>query len=364
VAYRHVHDDVPAPSTLAPGIPPALDELVLRATRREPGGRPADAGVFLAELAMARTDLGLRRVPSREVANALGVEAPRLPGGGPTRTGPTAPAFTGPGGTTALPAYAWPAEPHPGGRPVPGRSRRGASRIAPADGSAWPAERRRRRTGRWVALALVLLLALSVGAAAWWFGSGRFVAVPPLAQLSRAQATARLNGLDLSPKFSVEADGTVTAGRVIRSEPAAGGRVLRGHSVTVVLSTGPPPVPVPSVTGRGADDAQSAVRAAGLDPQVSQQSSVDVAAGVVISQDPAGGTAKRNSVVTLVVSSGPAVVEVPDVRGLSIDDAQQKLEDAGFRVKVRSLRIGNVFAQSPRAGSERKQGSTVTIYGL
>jgi serine/threonine-protein kinase len=97
---------------------------------------------------------------------------------------------------------------------------------------------------------------------------------------------------------------------------------------------------------------------------VSQQSSVDVAAGVVISQDPAGGTAKRNSVVTLVVSSGPAVVEVPDVRGLSIDDAQQKLEDAGFRVKVRSLRIGNVIAQSPKAGSERKQGSTVTIYGL
>ena len=46
VAYRHVHDDVPAPSTRVAGIPPALDELVLRATRREPGGRPADAGVL------------------------------------------------------------------------------------------------------------------------------------------------------------------------------------------------------------------------------------------------------------------------------------------------------------------------------
>jgi beta-lactam-binding protein with PASTA domain len=55
---------------------------------------------------------------------------------------------------------------------------------------------------------------------------------------------------------------------------------------------------------------------------------------------------------------------VPDVRGLSIDDARQKLQDAGFRVKVRSLRIGDVFAQSPGAGSQREQGSTVTIYGI
>jgi beta-lactam-binding protein with PASTA domain len=52
------------------------------------------------------------------------------------------------------------------------------------------------------------------------------------------------------------------------------------------------------------------------------------------------------------------------VRGRSIEDATRILQDAGFRVKVRSLKIGNVIAQSPRAGSEREHGSTVTIYGL
>ena len=356
VAYRHVHDDVPAPSTLVAGIPPALDELVLRATRREPGGRPADAGVFLAELAMARADLGLRRVPSREVASALGIEAPTVPAGPPTRTGPTEPAFTGPRGTTALPAYARP--------PEVARPPRRAGRLDPADGSAWPAERRRRRTWRWVALALVLLAALSVGTAAWWFGSGRFAAVPPLAQLTRAQATARLDGADLTPRFDQEPSETVPAGRVVRSDPGPGGRVLRGHAVTVVLSAGPPAVPVPSVTGEPADDAQGAIRSAGLQPQLTEQSSAEVEAGRVISQQPAGGTAKRGSAVRLVVSSGPGVVEVPNVRGLSVDDARQKLEDAGFRVKVRSLRIGNVIAQSPRGGVQREQGSTVTIYGL
>ena len=356
VAYRHVHDDVPAPSTRVAGIPPALDDLVLRATCREPGGRPADAGVFLAELAMARADLGLRRVPSREVATAFGIEAPTVPAG-PGRAGPTAPEFAGPRGTTALPAYARPVE-------APGRSRRGASRIGPADGSGWPAERRRRRTWSWVALAVVLLAALATGTTAWWFGSGRFAAVPSLTQLTRAQAEARLDGADLTARFDQEPSETVAAGRVVRSDPASGGRVLRGHSVTVVLSSGPPAVAVPSVTGQSVDDAQAAIQRAGLRPQVTEQPSADVDAGLVVSQTPAGGKANRGSTVQLVVSTGPAIVEVPDVRGLSIDDARQKLQDAGFRVKVRSLRIGNVIAQSPGGGSERKQGSTVTIYGI
>jgi serine/threonine-protein kinase len=293
------------------------------------------------------------------VASALGIEAPTVPAGPATRTGPTEPAFTGLRGTTALPAYA-----RPGGPVGPGGARRGGSRLEPADGSGWPAERRRRRTWRWVALALVLLASLSVGTVAWWYGSGRFVAVPSLTQLTRAQAAARLDAADLTARFDQEPSETVAAGRVVRSEPGTGGRVLRGRAVTVVLSAGPPAVPVPSVTGEPAEDAQGMIRSAGLQPQLTEQPSVEVEPGRVVSQDPSGGTAKRGSTVRLVVSTGPAIVEVPDVRGLSVDDARQKLEDAGFRVKVRSLRIGDVIAQSPRGGAEREQGSTVTIYGL
>ncbi|MCW2607083.1 MAG: spk, partial [Frankiales bacterium] len=65
VAYRHVHEDVPAPSTVAAGLPPALDELVVRATRREPSARPVDAGAFLAELRAVRE--GLPVVPAQAV---------------------------------------------------------------------------------------------------------------------------------------------------------------------------------------------------------------------------------------------------------------------------------------------------------
>jgi beta-lactam-binding protein with PASTA domain len=87
--------------------------------------------------------------------------------------------------------------------------------------------------------------------------------------------------------------------------------------------------------------------------------------GLVVTQSPATGTAvARNSPVRLVVSSGPAVVAVPRVVGLSVDDARARLQQAGFQVKVRSILIPEVIAQSPRAGAQRKQGTTVTIYTL
>src|SRR5699024_8408760 len=63
VAYRHVHDDVPAPGTVRSGLPPALDALVVRATRRDPSERPADATRFLHEIRRLREELGIGLVP-------------------------------------------------------------------------------------------------------------------------------------------------------------------------------------------------------------------------------------------------------------------------------------------------------------
>src|SRR3712207_9556344 len=63
VAYQHVHHDVPKPSSRVPGIPWQVDDLVARTTRRDPAGRPIDAGAFLAELSDLRHDLAIEPVP-------------------------------------------------------------------------------------------------------------------------------------------------------------------------------------------------------------------------------------------------------------------------------------------------------------
>jgi len=87
VAYRHVHEDVPPPSSLVPGLPPALDVLVTAATARDPERRPADAAALLALERSAR-----ERVP----ADALDVRPPR-PQGLPHAPGHTQALRTAPG---------------------------------------------------------------------------------------------------------------------------------------------------------------------------------------------------------------------------------------------------------------------------
>ncbi|HEY0640887.1 MAG TPA: protein kinase, partial [Pseudonocardiaceae bacterium] len=82
VAYRHVNEDAPPPSRVASGIPPLLDQLVVRATRRDPRDRPDDAAAFLNALQRVRTQLEVPRVP---------VPSPILPAGGGDDA-PTAPA--------------------------------------------------------------------------------------------------------------------------------------------------------------------------------------------------------------------------------------------------------------------------------
>src|SRR5690606_40063314 len=101
VAYRHVNDDVPAPSTVVPGIPAALDDLVLRATRRDAEARPADAAKFLAELRRVKAELGVR---TATIPVATPPDAPRISRSVPAEadselTVPAIPALTEHSGT-------------------------------------------------------------------------------------------------------------------------------------------------------------------------------------------------------------------------------------------------------------------------
>ena len=74
VAYQHVNAVVPAPSSLAPSLPAALDTLVALATSRDPGLRPADAGQFLHAVTEVRQGL-----PITDPAGAAEGPAARLP---------------------------------------------------------------------------------------------------------------------------------------------------------------------------------------------------------------------------------------------------------------------------------------------
>ena len=381
IAYRHVHDNVPAPSTVVPGVPPAVDALVLHATRRDPAQRPANAAVFLAELLHARADAGLARV-------TIGV---RVATPAAIRNQPTT--VVRPGG----PKSGWPAGqrtaalPVPPGRPAgasgPGsqRGRRGTGRR-PADpwsgvdevarsrtGSSraagrWPDERRAHRRRFVVGMLCVLLLAAGAGVSAWWYGSGRMVDVPRMVGTTQQQAAAAARSSSLTVKVGApESSKRYRAGLVIRTEPGAGDRVLRGTIVTLTVSSGPPLVAVPDVVGRSQADAEKALHRAGLTASTSTEFSDEVADGTVIRQSPRGRSVQPGSTVAIVVSNGPQLVTVPDVRGQSATDAKAILAGQGFVVKTRGIpwiSFGQVFQQSPGAGHLAPRGSTVTLYAF
>ena len=170
--------------------------------------------------------------------------------------------------------------------------------------------------------------------------------------------------LALAPDPEQAFSETVAQGLVISQEPPAGETVKRGSEVAVVVSKGREPVPVPGVVEQERAAAEQALTDLGLVPQVTEEFSETVAAGVVISQAPVDGTLFKGDPVALVVSKGPPLVEVPAVRGKQVEEATRILRDAGFEVEVRRLvqnGFGTVLSSDPAAGTQAPKGSTVTL---
>lgn len=126
-------------------------------------------------------------------------------------------------------------------------------------------------------------------------------------------------------------------------------------------------IAVPDVAGFDAPAASRAIADAGLTPTQREQASDSVQIGVVIGTQPEAGTeVAMESTVTILVSSGPAEVTVPNMVGKTLEEAQAALEQAGFVVTTREVdsdkEIGTVVRQAPGAGTRAGSGDTVTLF--
>jgi serine/threonine-protein kinase len=379
VAYKHVHEDVPPPSRLVPGIPAYVDALVARATARDRGQRPADAAVLLHQLHRVAHALaeGVRDDPdlTADLTPILLPSDPAVPREAPPghRPGDTAAdpwdademaALLGPdpvgtdlhGRTTALPTYDRP----PNDPPAPPR---------PVDQRPPRPRRPRRRKRGAILLVLALLVAAAVGTGAWWFGYARYSETPGVIGLTQAAATTKLEdaGLDVAlgePEYSE----TVAAGKVISTDPEAGSRILDGGTVTLTVSLGKERYDVPRLKGLTVDAAKQKLRDLHLTPgTVDERYSEDVPEGQVISSDPGVGRPLRpGAAVDLVVSKGPRPIRVGDWVGKDVDEATQVLEGRGLHVEASqeeysdTVPDGAIITQTPSGGTLFR-GETVTF---
>jgi len=369
VAWRHVNDDVPPPSQLVPGIPPAVDELVLRTTRRDPSLRPRDAGAFLQELERVRMAAGIPAVAiPAPVHGEKTVTA--TPGEFPTVqvkplnaqvpvTAPVGP--SGPQGTRAMvrseldgvarPLIQRDPPPHSPPTGLPQQPR-------PPRASKKPTKKRKFPVPLWSIAALVI--AALVGAGFLVFGGEKLIAVPEVTGKANADAVDMIQTAGLQANVQKARSDKVKKNLVITSTPAAGGQVRKGSTVTITVSDGPPTVPTVA-SGASVDDAKKAITDEGLKPVLDpdgDQYDDRVPKGSVLQLTPSPGTQlKTGDSVQIVLSKGPAPQQpLPDVRGKSQDDAKKLLNQAGYtNIAVQAtfdqnIDSGKVISTDPSAG--------------
>jgi eukaryotic-like serine/threonine-protein kinase len=413
VLYKHIHEDVPPPSAAVPGLAYELEELVAVATARTPDRRPQDAVALLAHARDVRAALDvdqLDAMPPQALAaghvdisqdrtsvipRALATQQPLpvgedvvlrtsrlespppLPprrGGAGARRGPVAIVlavllvlgvgagvwYINSGQFTKVPPVL--AKTQTEAREQLGEAGLDLGKIEHAYSdtvkrgtviSSDPAPGSRIRDNASVTLTIS--------------DGPETVRVPDLEGRPLAQARERLKKASLEPGMVTrEFSDDVDKGSVISTDPEAGTTRHAGSAIALVVSKGSP-VDVPDVTGEDLEDARADLEGAGLAVKVApDRVNSEFDKGQVATQTPVGdGQAAEGDTVTLTLSKGPVMVEVPDVKGDSVDDAKQTLEGAGFKVSEDRGLLGlfgdTVKDQSVKGGDKAPKGSTITI---
>jgi len=322
IAFKQVSAEPLAPSALNPALPATLDAIVLRALAKDPAHRYADADEFIAALQQARLALPLSAGVPAAPASQDGLH----PGTGPLLM------------PAAGPFVEEPASP-------------------PGD---------HRRLWLWSAVA-ALVVAAVVLAVVLSSGSGR-VRVPDVVGLTEAAAVGRLKIAGVTPIPTSRASATVADGLVFEQTPTYGHVVNHGARVILIVSSGPPTTPLAKVEGLTSEEAVSMLRAAGFKPTTKAKASTSVAEGIVIGTEPIAGTRLAvGTPVTVLVSSGPSPVRVPDTVGQSRAAAEAALDTAELALGAVTQQVSatqtpeTVLSQSPAAGSMLRVGGKVNI---
>ncbi len=193
------------------------------------------------------------------------------------------------------------------------------------------------------------------------------VEVPSVVGQTRDSAVAELTDAGLDAQVN-EVSSDKEAGVVTAQSIKPGTLVVEGTRVRINVSTGPRPVVVPNVVGLPYDQAASELQSAGFGVSRTNVDST-LAAGVVVDQEPAGGSSStRGTTVRLSVSRGPTTQNVPDVTFQDESVARATLENNGFRVRVVREATddpdldGIVVSQDPPGSTQAAPGSLVTLY--
>ncbi|MBR3249115.1 MAG: Stk1 family PASTA domain-containing Ser/Thr kinase [Clostridia bacterium] len=225
-------------------------------------------------------------------------------------------------------------------------------------------------------LGLILLFLLSFGGT-WVYAqiTAAKIDIPNLVGVEIEQAKRQvdeINNKNQKLKLTVEVAGEeynekYPAGQIISQDPTEKKNVKENTTIKVVVSKGIEKVTVPKVVGEKEADAVKTLEELGLKFEVEEETNKKVEAGIVFEQDKEAGTeVNKGDTIKIKVSAGAKKVQVPSVIGSEEEEAKSTLSKAGFKVTVvyeeeKGKEDGTVLKQSIDAGKEVNEGSSITI---
>jgi eukaryotic-like serine/threonine-protein kinase len=404
VAYAHVNSDVPRVSSVVGGVIPAVEQLVGAATSRDPQWRPANADAFWRAVRSLRGLSG----PDESVSGAW--TAPAGAGAAGTAAGAAAAGTLGYGGGPGF-AGGDSFDGRGGGHPYGGAGMAGAGTLEAAggssttmfdgggygggagygggeyaatgryDASSYLGETLGGHSGepggrepflqRWLFsrrlayLAVAVVAVIGLGGGGWWLTSGRYTAVPSVDRTSVTAAEQELRQAGFQVKIgSSEIDNDVAKNDVISTSPS--GRAVPGATIVLTVSLGPHMISVPTVAGKSLQQAEAALRQAGL--TVSSTTKPVGVNGVVVlnavagTVPPAGTSWPQNQPVTIEVVAG---LSLPNLVGQDVNSIEQWAANNNIHLQPTTVQStqpqGIIVAQSVAPGTPVPPGSTVSV---
>ena len=362
IAYQHANDTVPLPSAINPEVPEELDEIVEWATQRDADKRPAHARALLDQV--IRVERDIKR---------------RLSAGAPTRAMPTYPELDRTRVMASEPVSEDDEPTEVLGRAgeifedleVPDSAQQPATDLV---ATATHARRKGPGWGLWLSFILAAIAAISV--AVWLFAPRGpiVVTVPDVAGETVDQAGQALRGAGLVVEDGLDQsyDDLIPAGLVVGTTPEAGTEVEQESSVRLVISQGVQPTALPPLLGLSLEESETRLVDARLIlGEVTQEYSATAERGAVTEAVTEDGTAiapgtelEAETVINLTVSAGA----LPVVEGLSVEEAEAALDDAGLVGVVggdgefsETIAEGLVIRYETPAGASLTPGDTVTL---
>jgi serine/threonine-protein kinase len=235
--------------------------------------------------------------------------------------------------------------------------------------------RPKKRWGRRLIIAAVaLVLIAGVGAGAYFTVLNPKNPVPQLVGLTEAEARNQVSEFGWTVEVLKERSDTVAAGQIISTNPVLGVNVAKRSTLTLVVSEGPTLSQLSEINALTFEAASAALTELGLKAEKIDVPDEAIAPGVVVSWSipdqptlKAGDSVVKGTTVAVNVSSGPALRDIPNLVGKTLEEATKTLTDMGLVVVEAptlghpEIPAGQISIQLPVAGEKLARGGTVTL---